>query len=490
MATVGENRALRDQYNILLRELRALQEQYNRDRPGIGQDLARDIATFRDIDNKTNSVLFRMEQLQKQNSQNPDLFDPQLAQGIEQNVQAGRNIITASQQVVRQAEQQQQTDAKAKADQGPGTVSTGETVTGDQAANGEGANTQNPAPPSETISADGSTTVPGGPTLPSNAQPGQTPDPNAVAAPEKLPPGTVDPQTGNGTVPVNVGDQGPRAAAQVPGTALDTPDENTNLVSYVYRAYEVTSIFRQGKFVQDVQGAQIFFRIPPRSVQPADSVRTVQDQQATNVARSARQGTVSKTAQTAGVPIAETAAPGLLELEGFSDPTASDTSVVSPQSTAPSPGSLFEAEGFGDPTSSDTASTGATGDQVPAVSPLSATPPTTGSSTTATPVAVGAQQSARGSIPQGQAYETSLQDQLKLARLNEAQFAKALEQVEARIARGEGNPLANREMRALYSTNLRKEREIIADLEVKLARPSQPGAPNTNVSPQVGAKEY
>jgi len=484
MATVGENRALRDQYNILLRELRALQEQYNRDRPGIGQDPGRDITTFRDIDNKTNSVLFRMEQLQAQNAQNPNLFDPQLAQGIEQNVRAGRDVITASQQVVRQAEQQLQTQTnnKAQTDQGPGTVSTGETASASQQANDNNSDIQSPAAAPESAGATGVVQPTNPVTLPSNAEPSVDPAATSVPAPSTLPAGSVG-APGTGTAPTLTaqGSQSPAPARQSSSPNLEVPDENTNRVSYIYRAYEVTSVFRQGKFMQDIQGAQIFFNLPPQQQKNPDLGRTAQDQQAASAARSTRQGTVNKTTLTPGVPIAAAPAPGLLEQEGFGDPTVAPTYVASQSPTippAPLPGSSFELEGFSDPTS---------------ISPLASAPPTSGTSPT-TAATIAPQPAANKTttqVTQGESYVTPLNDQLKLARLNKAQFEKALADVDARIARGEGNPVNNREMRRLYSDNLRFELNQIATLEQKLAQnPPSSGSSNTNVAPQQGAREY
>jgi hypothetical protein len=385
-------------------------------------------------------------------------------------------------------QQEREQFEKSRNDQGPGTVSTGETTAEAAAARDNEASTQSPPPAAESASPTGSVSNTPASAVPSNAAPNQPTTPTAPPDDEKLPTASVGPGTPTpNTVPAAVGQQSPIPSRQSGGVNLDTPDENTNQVSYIYRAYLVTSNFRQGRFTQDIQGAQIFFPLTAAQQNNPDSGRRAPDQAASGVARSQRQGTVDQTAATPGVPIFEPAAPGLLELQGVQDPTVPSVypgqsrSRASASTQSPG-GSLFEAEGFGDPTA----------EQVPATAPLTAAPPTTGTSSTASVSPVPLNTTAK--TTQGNAQETSLQDQLKLARLNEAQFAKALEQVEARIARGEGNPLANREMRALYSTNLRKEREIIADLEARLAdnqaRSQRFPGGTVNISPQTGAKEY
>lgn len=273
MATVGENRPLRDQYNILLRELRALQEQYNRERPGIGQNFARDIDTFRSISAKTSSVLFQMEQLQKQNIQNPDLFDPQLGQGIEQNVRAGRDLITASEQVVRQAEQQQQqqTGEKAQDDQGSGAASAGVVTASAAAARDTGSSVQNPPVDPQQISADGAIqNTPDG-AVPSNAV---SSDPNAAAnnqqnsnfnpAPPKIQTGSVAGQGFNNSAGASGGSQSPTPSQQSSATNLDNLVSQPD-TSYVYMAYECMSTFSKGSFTQEILGAQIFFDLPTNS---------------------------------------------------------------------------------------------------------------------------------------------------------------------------------------------------------------------------------
>lgn len=261
MATVGENRALRDQYNILLRELRSLQEQYNRERPGIGQDLARDIATFRNISAKTNSVLFQMEQLQKQNIQNSDLFDPQLAQGIEQNVRAGRELITASEQVVRQAEQQQQqqTGEKAQNDQGSGAASAGAETSEAQRAEAEAASTQNPGTAPEQQSGTGAISESPTTVVPSNAASSQ---PATVPEVTSAPPAAVAAT--------------PTAQNQLPGTpargqgVLQPPSPSGAQQFYIYKAIMVTSNFSSGRFTQELEG--VLLQIPVVGARRQDGI--------------------------------------------------------------------------------------------------------------------------------------------------------------------------------------------------------------------------
>ncbi len=410
----------------------------------------------------------------------------QLAGNIDQlqaRITSGQEAIAGAQQDIRSV----QTEIRALEAQGPGTVSAGDTTSAAQQANAQGADTQSPALPEQSAAADGTITDRAATTVPSNAEPNVSAVPTERAAPEKLTPATVGANTGNppSPVPVALGNQSPAAARQQGGANLDTPDENTNLVSYIYRAYEVTSSFRQGKFTQELKGAQIFFPIAPQSSsqQTPDAARTAPDQSAAETARLRRQagarpqGTVAQSAATAGVPISSPAAPGLLEQEGFGDPTVPPvypSGGRSPSTQTTLPGSSFAAEGFGDPTA----------EQVPATAPLTTTPV---APQIATAPATGTR--ADSQVTQGTSGDVSVQDQLRLARNNKTQYERALADVEARIQRGEGNALANRQMRSLYADNLRTENRIIADLEKQQQSRPAPSAPNNTVAPQQGARE-
>lgn len=378
--------------------------------------------------------------------------------------------------------------AKAAATQGPGTVSTGDTTAAAAAARDNQASTQSPPVAAESASATGEIDTTAATTLPSNADPSQAIASPGIVAPDKLPDG----QAGaSGQTPAAVGSQGTVAAQQIGGVNLDTPDENTNQVSYIYRAYQVTSNFRQGRFTQELQGAQIFFPIPQQQQrqQNTDTARSAPSQAAAATARQARQagavpqGTVGASAGTPGVTVTGElgAFVGAGETNQEINTQATGLAQILDQragiAQAPLATDSLAAEGFLDPTA----------DQVPVVAALTAAPPTSGSSNSAVaPVAL----NTTAKITQGAAVETALQDQLKLARRNKSQVEKALAEVEARIARGEGNPLVNRDMRSLYASNLALENRIIADLEQKLAQPARPGASNTNTAPQTGAKEY
>jgi hypothetical protein len=490
MATVGENRVLRDQYNLLLRELRALSEQYNRDRPSIGQNPARDIATFRDIDVKTNSVLFRMEQLQAQNSRNPDLFDPQLAQNIESNVQSGREIITASQQVVRRAEQQQQQQiqANANAAQGSGTVSTGQTTAQAQAANDNGASTQNPQSSPESISASGSVNPTPPTSLPSNADPSQDPVAQALPAPSKLPGGVV--AQSNGTVTDVDTSQTPRPALQVSSNNLVTPDENTNLVSYVYRAVAVTSVFRQGKFTQEIDGAQIFFNLPPRQQNNVDLGRQTPTQQS-GVAAAAGQSNVRNAASPNTTVGALAATPGVQASNQPGVVTSGDNSQRPSGLT-----SVLDSRNGSASTTSPLGSDAAGGFEVPGdpysalvTTSLNTAPPTTGSAGSSTNVAPLPLNPAAATVSSSLTQET----QAEISALEQQVFTlnKAVENVNQRIARNEGNAQDNQAMLSFYQTNLRRDQARLVVLRQQLLSSTidlDVSKPTTVV--QQGAKEY
>lgn len=364
-----------------------------------------------------------------------------------------------------------------KQDQGPSTVSSGVTTADAAAARDDLAVTQSPTTPAQEVTATGQVSTSSSITLPSNAVPSQVPTPVEKTAPQKLS-GPAD----VASVPAAQGNQTSTSAQQLGGSNLDTPDENTNQVSYIYRAIQCTSNFRQGKFTQELQGAQIFFPITTQQQQSPNAGR-VANQSATAAADRAGarpQGTVRQVADTPGVDFSLVTTPSQFELEGFGDPTISITAREPARAgTVTSlPGSIQGARNLGGPTA----------EQVPVTAPLRTEPPTTGTSNI-TPVSPVPLNNAIKTT-QGASRETSLQDQLRLARNNKASFEKSLAQVDARIARREGNPLNNRDMRSLYASNLAQENRIIADLEQQLARPIPAAAPSITVTPQSGAKDY
>ena len=267
--------------------------------------------------------------------------------------------------------------------QGPGTVSTGTTVSQGQQANAERADSQSPAPPAQTVTATGAVTNTPASTNPSNAAPSQTPVPTAPPAPNVLPPGQVgaapDPVA---TVPVARGSQSPGTALQSGLVNLQSAPIDNTLVSYVYRATLVTSSFRQGRFTQEIEGAQVFFQLPKKPQPPAEPVAVTPGRGATPAVP---QGTVRQAAATPGTfnlgvnfagsefgaffgtgetgeqsQLVDGALPGLVP-GGLRPPG-------SPPAQRVLPGSIFEAEGFGDPTAV----------QGTVQAPLQSRPPTSG----------------------------------------------------------------------------------------------------------------
>jgi len=395
------------------------------------------------------------------------------------------------QQLLAQAasieQQEREQFEKSRNDQGPGTVSTGVTTAEAAAARDNQATTQAPPVSAQSASATGEVSTTSATTLPSNAAPGQPPTPTATAAPSKLPEGQVSATPGTAAqVPAAQGSQGPVAAQQTGGANLDTPDENTNQVSYIYLAYQVTSNFRQGRFTQELQGAQIFFPLQPQQQENPNAVRSAPDQSAAETARLARQaasvpqGTVAQSVATPGatftqrqVKAGENIRAARRSQLGIGDPlTVTDT---------------FSAEGFGD--------FGAQGisvvDQTPVTAPLASVPPTTGiadgASISPVPLAV-ASGSATGT--QVLASERSrLITQLGTERNTLARLQAALASLQA-----QGVPAVR--TAAAQSAIDQKQRQIsgletrLAQVEIDIQRANQANIrPNTNVAPQTGAKE-
>jgi hypothetical protein len=90
---------------------------------------------------------------------------------------------------------------------------------------------------------------------PTNATPSTPTVPDNPASPPVLPGESSDANT-----PITTG------APPTPVVALDPGTQNEPDTSYIYRAIEVTSIFSRGQFIQEIQGAQIFFDAPKTQV--------------------------------------------------------------------------------------------------------------------------------------------------------------------------------------------------------------------------------
>lgn len=373
---------------------------------------------------------------------------------------------------------------RSQRDQGPGTVSAGTIVSQGQQAGADRANTQDPSSPAQSVTATGDIVTTTTATVPTNADRTQSAIPTVPSAPSKLPAGEVGGGNANtnGPVPVALGQQSPTAARQSVSTNLDQPQENTNLVSYIYKAIEVTSNFRQGKFTQEITGAQIFFPISSQT----RSVTTAAPNSTTAPARP--QTTVAATVATPGA-LGTTNGVSFRGQVGaelgafFDDGTTGDPGQrLNPnpvQRTLPS--STFEAEGFGDPT--------ATQESPPAQAALQTRPPTTGS-TPATAVNVAPTQISNLAATGGGANQQALQDQLRAARRELRENQLLLADTQQRIDRGTGDPILNRDLRNLHLANIQRLQAQITRLEAEINNPVGSTNNQTNVAPQQGAKEY
>lgn len=266
-----------------------------------------------------------------------------------------------------------ETEIRATADQGPGTESAGATVSQDQQANADGANTQAPASGPEVAGPDGDVGTAQTAT-PSNADPSVPVDPTAPDAPGTLPPGSTEGFASDGKFRVNVTGVGeiPNSAyAGVGDGAIGIEDTNNNLVSYIYKATRVVSSFRQGKFTQDIEGVQIFFQLPPRAgARSATQVQTRQNNTVSANSPAIPQGTVEQTVTTPDsingpVIYADQVSAEFAAFTGTGEIPPSTRAPVVPFSA---PASTFDAFGFSDPTA----------DQIATVAPLITNPPTTG----------------------------------------------------------------------------------------------------------------
>lgn len=234
--------------------------------------------------------------------------------------------------------------AKAQADQGPGTESAGDTVTEEQAAKANGANTQAPGPESEIIDEDGIITDQPATSLPSNAVPAVTPVPEGVDAPGVLPPGQSFGRASDGSFRVDIEGVGsvptPPIQSVVVPSNITAPDENDNLVSYIYRATRVISNFRQGKFTQELEGAQIFFTVPPQPSADTNRVpaKTSTTEVTTNTPGTVRVGSVTDSAEIPGVTVSDREQNDTGEIPAvttFGSSLATDTGAQAPLTSQP-----------------------------------------------------------------------------------------------------------------------------------------------------------
>lgn len=139
--------------------------------------------------------------------------------------------------------EQKAREEKAAADQGPGTVSAGETTAEAQEARDTGANPQNPtdAPTGNTASI-------------SNAESSQPQTPGELPQAPKLPAAQAQ---GTSVVPTASNSSSPAPGSGV--RALKQDAFGTTQQSYVYRALSCVSRFRGGQFTQDLEGTQMQF---------------------------------------------------------------------------------------------------------------------------------------------------------------------------------------------------------------------------------------
>ena len=174
--------------------------------------------------------------------------------------------------------------------------STGQTVANAQQANDSGADTQAPDRTPGAIDASGTVSPQRSTTVPSNAESSDPGPATSTAPPPKLPSGTV---TDLGEIIITADRPKSVTPAAQPGSSAGeqfSPDQNNNLVSYIYRATRVISNFRQGKFTQELEGAQVFFTIPPRPGKDRDSAITgsetirTEDGQVSNFRRNTETG--------------------------------------------------------------------------------------------------------------------------------------------------------------------------------------------------------
>lgn len=119
------------------------------------------------------------------------------------------------------------------------------------------------------------------PTTPTNAQKvNETPP--AVTSPPKLDTAGANALVSTSSIP---------GAVAMTTSALDAGNQNEPETSYIYRAIEVLSIFSKGQFIQEIQGAQIFFDVPET---PNNSDATRNESTAATTATPASQADVRR----------------------------------------------------------------------------------------------------------------------------------------------------------------------------------------------------
>jgi hypothetical protein len=96
-------------------------------------------------------------------------------------------------------------------------------------------------------------------TTPTNAEGATTQSTTSNTPPPKL--------TSSNTNGAVVNTSSIPGAVAVSNNALDPGNQNQPETSYIYRAIEVLSIFSRGQFIQEIQGAQIFFDVPETPTQ-------------------------------------------------------------------------------------------------------------------------------------------------------------------------------------------------------------------------------
>jgi hypothetical protein len=385
------------------------------------------------------------------------------------------------QEQVRRAETQQ----SAQADQGPKTDSAGETASGSQQANADGANSQAPSGSSQQANATGEVSAASAATVPSNADQTQALPTEPVDTPPKLPAGNVSTSDGfridiQGVAPQPV-------ALQVSNPEISALEENNNLVSYIYQATQVISRFQGGKFTQDIEGVQIFFppnasgtkREVPARAAPVDQSQA-ETQRLQNVARSQTQQTVAVTAATpgeynSGVSYANQVGAEFAAFEGSGEIPESTFNRTS-QTVRALPSSSFAAEGFVDPTAINDES------EIPTVAPLRNSPPTVDGASVGTSSGSAQTDAANGVL--------GLQSRLRSAQTELAENQRLLSEIEQKIANNQGDPRLNSELRNLYKNNIQRLQGTISQIQTQLASRSALASSDINTALQRGAREY
>ena len=248
--------------------------------------------------------------------------------------QAGANreemnrLATADQAATKTA-----TDAKASADQGPGTASAGSEVTG------SGAATQAPAAAGTQQNADGTVATAPATNTPSNAE-GFQPPGSTTVQPSALALSGSAAATAQGAVPQG---QGPVAARSNATADSISPGQSDAALSYIYKTVTVTSVFERGRFTQDLEGVLLIFPDPPRKTVYRDSDDNLAYEYTAddNLAFEGRPGSTTATTPPVlsgpvkSTPNAENLAQAPESSTGEPEPAQESTDTVAPGETAP-----------------------------------------------------------------------------------------------------------------------------------------------------------